>query len=412
MSGVEVRPLSRLPATGRDDGASRSRPGRPRASALYFAGDADHHHPRSEHHRRARDRAPPGAPGQAADRVRPAPVAADPSPRVPSRQGAAARPGASARTGRHPRRRGRAPDRGRLPRRAHPAGHRAAGQRRRGDRAGRGGQAAHLQGDRPGPPGGRARRLQHFNFGPEIEPIDDARVDKVIDELRDQNATLAAGRGPGGEGRRLRGHRVRRARATASPFEGGTLGADAAHPRPGAPDPGLRGQPRRPQGRRVDRVRHHLPGRLRRDRPWPARPPTSRSTSRSCARRSCRSSTTTSPSSWATSPTSPPCATDIRDPPRRATPSTGRATTFADRIIEYAVANATVELPDILVDQEVEVMHDEFRGTLARQGIERGGLPEGRREDRGGPPRRVPAGRREAGQDPARPLEGRRRAKA
>ncbi len=42
---------------------------------------------------------------------------------------------------------------------------------------------------------------------------------------------------------------------------------------------------------------------------------------------------------------------------------------FADRIIEYAVANATVELPDILVDQEVEVMHDEFRGSIARQGI-------------------------------------------
>jgi trigger factor len=42
---------------------------------------------------------------------------------------------------------------------------------------------------------------------------------------------------------------------------------------------------------------------------------------------------------------------------------------FADRIIDYAVANATVELPDILVDQEVEVMHDELRSALARQGI-------------------------------------------
>jgi trigger factor len=42
---------------------------------------------------------------------------------------------------------------------------------------------------------------------------------------------------------------------------------------------------------------------------------------------------------------------------------------FADRIIEYAVANSTVDLPDILVDQEVEVVHDEFRGSLARQGI-------------------------------------------
>jgi trigger factor len=42
---------------------------------------------------------------------------------------------------------------------------------------------------------------------------------------------------------------------------------------------------------------------------------------------------------------------------------------FSDRIIEYAVANATLDLPDILVDQEVEVMHDELRATLARQGI-------------------------------------------
>jgi trigger factor len=42
---------------------------------------------------------------------------------------------------------------------------------------------------------------------------------------------------------------------------------------------------------------------------------------------------------------------------------------FADRIIEYAVANATIDLPDILVDQEVEVLHDELRSSLARQGI-------------------------------------------
>ena len=42
---------------------------------------------------------------------------------------------------------------------------------------------------------------------------------------------------------------------------------------------------------------------------------------------------------------------------------------FADKIIDYAVANATVELPEVLVDQEVEVMHDEFRATIARQGI-------------------------------------------
>jgi trigger factor len=43
---------------------------------------------------------------------------------------------------------------------------------------------------------------------------------------------------------------------------------------------------------------------------------------------------------------------------------------FADKIIEYAIANATLELPDVLVDQEVEIMHDELRGSLARQGID------------------------------------------
>ena len=42
---------------------------------------------------------------------------------------------------------------------------------------------------------------------------------------------------------------------------------------------------------------------------------------------------------------------------------------FADRIIGYAVKNATVGLPDVLVDEEVEVMHDEMRASLARQGI-------------------------------------------
>jgi trigger factor len=42
---------------------------------------------------------------------------------------------------------------------------------------------------------------------------------------------------------------------------------------------------------------------------------------------------------------------------------------FADKVIDYAVANSTIELPEVLVDQEVEVMHDEFRTALARQGI-------------------------------------------
>ncbi len=77
---------------------------------------------------------------------------------------------------------------------------------------------------------------------------------------------------------------------------------------------------------------------------------------------------------------------DLADAPGRrsasgssATPSTGPATGSADRIIDYAVANATLELPDILVDQEVEVMHDEFRSDARPPGHHRGGLPEGHR---------------------------------
>ena len=42
---------------------------------------------------------------------------------------------------------------------------------------------------------------------------------------------------------------------------------------------------------------------------------------------------------------------------------------FADRIVEYAVANATVDPPDLLVDEELEVLHDEFVSSMARQGI-------------------------------------------
>jgi trigger factor len=42
---------------------------------------------------------------------------------------------------------------------------------------------------------------------------------------------------------------------------------------------------------------------------------------------------------------------------------------FADRIIDFAVANATVELPDLLIEREIEVMLDELQVRLAEQGI-------------------------------------------
>jgi trigger factor len=66
---------------------------------------------------------------------------------------------------------------------------------------------------------------------------------------------------------------------------------------------------------------------------------------------------------------------------------------FADRIIEYATANATVELPDVLVAREVEMMIDELKVRTAQQGI--------RYEDYLRVTEKTEAGLREEYQEPA-----------
>ena len=42
---------------------------------------------------------------------------------------------------------------------------------------------------------------------------------------------------------------------------------------------------------------------------------------------------------------------------------------FGDRIIDFAAANATVELPEVMIANEVEIMRDELRSRLAQQRI-------------------------------------------
>jgi len=42
---------------------------------------------------------------------------------------------------------------------------------------------------------------------------------------------------------------------------------------------------------------------------------------------------------------------------------------FADRIIDFATANATMELPEVMIANEIEIMRDELRNRLARQQI-------------------------------------------
>jgi trigger factor len=207
---------------------------------------------------------------------------------------------------------------------------------------------------------------RNFNFSPDIETIDDARVDKVLEELRDQNATLAAVEDRGAkEG----DYAVISFQGTrdGEPFEGGSTERM----------PIILGQERLIPGFEANLIGLEVGGRTEFDITFPEDYPETELAGK--------------PAHF---------AVEIRELREKVQPdldddfirtlgdfadiaalradikarlernALDRARHgFADRIIEYAVANATVDLPDILVDQEVEVMHDEFRGTLARQGI-------------------------------------------
>jgi len=205
-----------------------------------------------------------------------------------------------------------------------------------------------------------------FNFGPEIEPIDDARVDQVIEELRDQNATLTAVEGRGAKDGDYAVIAFVGTR-DGTPFEGGT--SDRM--------PLILGQERLIPGFEANLVGLEAGGSTAFDITFPddyGEPELAGATVH--------------------------FAVDIKELREKVLPELdddfvhqmgdfadlaalradiktrleGNALDkarheFADKIIEYAVANATLELPDVLVDQEVEVMHDEFRASIARQGI-------------------------------------------
>jgi trigger factor len=207
---------------------------------------------------------------------------------------------------------------------------------------------------------------RNFNFRPEIETIDDARVEQVVEELRDQNATLAAVEDRGAKDGDYAVISFVGTR-DGQPFEGGTsermpliLGQERLIPGFEAnlvglkvgdtiafditfpedyPEEGLAGQPAH-FSVELKELREKILPDLDDDFLATLGDFESLDALRS----------------------------DIKG--RLEANATDRARhQFADRIIEYAVANATVDLPDVLIDQEVEVMHDEFKGTLARQGI-------------------------------------------
>ena len=79
---------------------------------------------------------------------------------------------------------------------------------------------------------------KNFNFSPEIETIDEPKVDRVIEELRDQNGDPGAGRGPRRPEGRLRRHQVR-GQSRRRPIRRWHGRADAADHRRGPAHPGF-----------------------------------------------------------------------------------------------------------------------------------------------------------------------------
>ena len=206
-----------------------------------------------------------------------------------------------------------------------------------------------------------------FNFKPEIEAIDDAKVAKVVEELRDQNASLAPveERGARNGDYAVIGYTGTR---DGVPFEGGSaermpliLGDERLIPGFEANVVGLK--PGETRGFDItfpaDYPEETLAGAAAhfevelkelREKILPAEDDDfARSLGRFDDLAALRA--------------------EIQSRLERNALDRARHE-FADKIIEYAAANATLELPDVLVDQEVEIMHDELRGSLARQGIE------------------------------------------
>jgi trigger factor len=207
---------------------------------------------------------------------------------------------------------------------------------------------------------------KNFNFTPEIDVIDDARVDQVIDELRDQHATLAAVEDRGAKDGDYTVIAFQGTR-DGEPFEGGS--SDRM--------PLIIGQERLIPGFESHLVGLEPGGETEFDITFPDDYP--------------EESLQGAQAHFAVQlkelreKIQPPLdddfasqlgdfddlaalRADIRHRLERNALDRARHQ-FADRIIEYAISNATVELPEVLVDQEVEVMHDEFRTSIARQGI-------------------------------------------
>jgi trigger factor len=205
-----------------------------------------------------------------------------------------------------------------------------------------------------------------FTFQPEIEAIDDAKVDSVIDELRDQYASLSAVEDrPAAKGDYAVISYV--GTRDGEPFEGGS--SDRM--------PLILGEERLIPGFEDQILGMAVDGTKGFDITFPEDYPDTTLAGREAhfeiALKELREKVQPEldddfAASLGSYASVDELRTEVRARLERNALDRARHT-FADRIVEYAVANATLELPDVLVDQEVEVMHDEFRSALARQGL-------------------------------------------
>ncbi|MDP9483481.1 MAG: trigger factor, partial [Chloroflexota bacterium] len=205
-----------------------------------------------------------------------------------------------------------------------------------------------------------------FNFGPEIDTIDDARVDQVVEELREQNATLAAVEDRGAQDGDYAVISFVGTKDGAA-FEGGSSERM----------PIILGQERLIPGFEANLLGANVGDTVEFDITFPEDYGEASLAGQvghfSVELKELREKVLPDLddeflASLGDFASLDALKADIRT--RLQGNALDRARHgFADKIIEYAVANATVELPDVLIDQEVEVMHDEFRGSLARQGI-------------------------------------------
>jgi trigger factor len=208
---------------------------------------------------------------------------------------------------------------------------------------------------------------RNFNFKPEIDVIDDEKVDKVIEELRDQNANLAPveDRGAKNGDYAVIGYTGTR---DGVPFEGGSaermpliLGEERLIPGFETHVVGLKAGDS--TGFDIDFPDDYPEATLAGK---PARFEVELKELREKIAPEANDEFAQSLGSFADLKA---LRAEVKQRLERNALDRARHE-FADKIIDYATNNATLELPDVLVEQEVEIMHDELRGSLARQGIE------------------------------------------